>query len=112
LLDLKTGNLSPLKETSSGSDQPGAQPEFYSPTQVSFSPDGSKILYHYNQAGGDQPAPRLVVRDVGSSTEEILDERPIYSGEDVGQTLFWAQNDTIYMMTGPGLGILFTLGNK
>lgn len=112
ILDLKTGNLTPLIQPPVGTDQPSDQPVYYSPTQVAFSPDGTKILYQYNKAGSDQPIPQLVVRDVNGTTEQLLDNKLIYLGEDVGPTLFWAQNDTIYLMTGPGLGILYTLGSK
>ena len=52
------------------------------------------------------------MHDIDSADEQILVNNNIYSGEDVGPTLFWAQNDTIYMMTGPGIGILYTLGSK
>ena len=110
LLDLKTGSLTPLKETST--EQTSSQPKFYSPTQVTFSPDGSKILYHYKQEVGDQPTPQLVIRDVDGTGEEVLGSWPIYIGDDVGTTLFWARNDTVYLMTGPGMGFLYTLGSK
>jgi dipeptidyl aminopeptidase/acylaminoacyl peptidase len=112
LVDLKTGNLTPLMEISTDVDQSGDQAIFYSPTRAIFSPDGTKILYHYNLAGKDQPAPQLVVRDVEDTHEELLGSWPIYLGEDVGPSLFWGENDTIYMMSGPGMGTLYTLGSK
>lgn len=109
LLDLKTLTLTPLIQTQASGDQQNNQPEYYSPTQVTFSPDGSKILYHYNIPGNDQPIPQLVVRDINGTKEQVLENHAIYVGENVGASLFWAQNDTIYMMTGAGLGILYTL---
>jgi dipeptidyl aminopeptidase/acylaminoacyl peptidase len=112
LVDLKTGNLTPLMEISTDVDQPGDQAIFYSPTQAIFSPDGAKILYHYTLAGEDQPTPQLVVRDVEDTHEELLGSWPIYLGEDVGSSLFWGENDTLYMMSGPGMGTLYTLGSK
>jgi dipeptidyl aminopeptidase/acylaminoacyl peptidase len=112
LVDLKTGNLTPLVETSTDIDQSGNQAVFYSPTQAAFSPDGSKIVYHYNLAGEDRPTPQLVVRDVEDTRQEVLGSWSIYHGDDVGSSLFWAENDTIYLMTGPGMGILYQLGSK
>ena len=112
LLDLKTGKLTPLIETSTDIDQSDGQAVFYSPTQAAFSPDGSKIVYHYNLAGEDKPTPQLVVRDVDDTRQEVLGSWSIYLGEDVGSSLFWGENDKIYLMTGPGLGILYQLGSK
>ena len=112
LVDLKTGILTPLMEIPTDSEQSGNQVVFYSPTQATFSPDGSKIVYHYNLAGKDQPTPQLVVQDVGSTHGEVLGSWPIYLGEDVGPSLFWGENDMIYLMSGPGLGTLYQLGSK
>jgi len=112
LLSLKTGDLTPLMEILIDSEQSGDQAVYYSPTQATFSPDGSKILYHYKLAGEEQPTPQLVVQDVGSTRGEVLGSWPIYLGEDVGSSLFWAENDRIYLMSGPGLGTLYQLSSK
>ena len=112
LVDLKTGNVTPIIVTPSDIDQSGSQVVFYSPTQAAFSPDGSKIVYHYNLAGEDLPTPQLVVRDVDDTRQEVLGSWSIYHGDDVGSSLFWGENDTVYMMTGPGMGILYQLGSK
>jgi Tol biopolymer transport system component len=107
LMDIKTGKLTPLIESPSGD-----QVEFYSPTQVTFSPDGSKILYHFNLKAGEQSTPQLVVQDVKGTSKEVLGNPTMYSGEDVGSSIFWAANDTIFLMTGPGVGTLYQLGSK
>lgn len=112
LLDLKTGELTPLMEGAINTDQSGNQGKYFSPIQATFSPDGSKIIYHYQLGGGDLPIPQLVVRDVDGTSEEVLGNWAIYTGDDVGTSLFWAENDTIYLMGGPGSGTLFQLGNK
>jgi Tol biopolymer transport system component len=112
LMDLQTGDIAPLIESTANGDPSGTQREFFSPTQAAFSPDGSKILYHYNLGAGDQPAPQLAIRDVNGTQEEVLGSWPVYTGEDIGTSLFWAENDTIYLVKGPGLGTLYQLGSK
>jgi Tol biopolymer transport system component len=112
LLDLKTGAITPLIESPTDLDPSSTEVRFYSPTQAAFSPDGSKIIYHYNQGGADQPTPQLVVRDVNDTQEAVLASHTIYQGEDVGSSLFWGENDTVYMITGSGLGTLYHLSGK
>jgi dipeptidyl aminopeptidase/acylaminoacyl peptidase len=107
LMDIKTGALTPLMDSSSSD-----QVEFYSPTQVAFSPDGSKILYHYTLVAGEQLTPQLVIQDVKGTSKEVLGNSSIYSSDDIGSSIYWAENDTIYLITGPGLGKLYQLGSK
>jgi hypothetical protein len=112
IVDLKTGALTPLIDPLAGVDPSNDQAVYDSPTQAVFSPDGSKILYHYARVESDQPAPALAVHNVKNADEQILDDKQIYTGDDVGATLFWAQNDTVYLMTGPGSGELLILGSQ
>ncbi len=113
IYNLKTNTLTPLIDPLAGTPEADKQPAaFYSPTQAAFSPDGTKIAFHYNIAGSDSPVPQLMVRDINDTSEQVLESKSIYLGEDVGPTLFWARNDTIYLMTGPGIGLLYTVGSK
>jgi hypothetical protein len=112
IYDLKAGTLTPLKQVSSDYNPETSSNEFFSPTQAIFSPDGSKILFHYNQPGDEGTIPQLVVLDVSSTVENILVSRPIFVPQDSSLSLFWGENDTIFMMTSAGLGKIYLLGSK
>jgi Tol biopolymer transport system component len=101
LVDLDTGSVEPLKVAT------GAGDGFFGPTVAAFSPDGSKIVYSYQDAGtGDV---RLAVRDLDGGPEKVLqtlDETELFLGPD---RLLWAENDTIYL---PSAHLLLTLGTR
>jgi hypothetical protein len=99
ILDLKTQELTPLLEAS------GSQPEFYSPVDATFSPDGSKILYFYRQLEGNEW--RLAVRDVGEINEEILltpEWMVYYPASRISQALYWTESDYVFAITNPNGG--------
>jgi Tol biopolymer transport system component len=104
LLDLETGETRPLKPTQ------GEAIEFLGPNTVTFSPDGSKILYVYKDVMADQY--RLVVRDLTDEAENVLltSDEALGGGGDIGMGLRWATNDTLYVFTSPFDGWLLTLG--
>ncbi len=102
LLDLSNGQAFPLKPSG----------EFIGPANAAFSPDGSKIAYVYRTL--DEQV-NLVIRDVADGTEHtLLTQSGILgaSTESPMQGLDWANNDTLYAATGPGVGSLLTLGSR
>jgi len=119
LLDLKTGDVEPLKQASPEATE--KNPEFSGLNDAIFSPDGSKILYYYTYAPLTKHERRLVVRDVDGQEENILftpeDGRPI-GGLGMGTSLYWAANDTIFVVSmasqsyGTRFAWLITLGVK
>jgi dipeptidyl aminopeptidase/acylaminoacyl peptidase len=119
LLDLKTGDVEPLKEASPEATE--QNPEFSGLNDAIFSPDGSKILYYYTYTPLTKHEHRLVVRDVDGQEENILftseDGRPI-GGLGMGTSLYWAANDTIFVVSmasqsyGTRFAWLITLGVK
>jgi Tol biopolymer transport system component len=105
LLDLDTGAIEPLKQAA------GDAPEFFSPQNAIFSPDGSKLLYSYRD--GDLTT-RLVVRDLGGGAEQVLLSQPgkAIGASDFGQGLNWSADDTVYAAAGPGSGLLLRLAGQ
>ncbi|CAG0928308.1 hypothetical protein TFLX_00833 [Thermoflexales bacterium] len=102
LLDLNKGESVPLKPAG----------EFMSPANARFSPDGSKLAYVYRTL--DKQV-NLVIRDVQSGAENtVLTQSGILGAntESPMQGLDWANNDTLYAATGPGVGVLLTLGSE
>jgi hypothetical protein len=101
-LHLDTGTIEPLKQAA------GDAPEFFSPQNAIFSPDGSKLLYTYRDA---RITTRLVVRDLSGGAEQLLLSRPgkAIGASDFGQGLNWSADDTVYAATGPGIGLLLRL---
>lgn len=99
LLDLENGELTDLSPGSS-----------FGLLNATFSPDGSKILYTYQQQQG--PRFLLAVRDVGSDSETVLleaDEQLGISLMNSGYGLIgldWAANDTILVLAQEGRSAL------
>jgi hypothetical protein len=108
ILDLKTGDTTPLKETASET------PEYISPTDAVFSPDGSKIVYFYRSLKDN--AGVLAVRPADASTEAVLidptDWGLNYQIARSLHALYWTDQDILFVKTKPDGGLWLTIGSK
>jgi hypothetical protein len=101
LIDLDSGETEPLKEASDD------EYEFVGLSNATLSPDGSKVAYVYRTF--DEQAWRLVVRDIGGGEENILFETGEFllgGSMHYGLGLDWATNDTVFVSTDLGKGLL------
>jgi len=104
ILDLKSGDYEPVKQPS------GDDFEFISVNNAVLSPDGSKLLYTYQDLENQF---HLAGRDLGDEDEYILySHSPLGLGFDIGLGLNWASNDTIYSGSGSGQGLLLSIGSE
>jgi hypothetical protein len=106
LLDLTTGEMTPLKEAAEGSA------EFFGPLSATLSPDGSKVAYIYREKNSREL--RLAVKDIGGGEENVLmsPEAFFWSNPSWKSILEWTSNDTIFYLTSADQGILVNLGSS
>jgi Tol biopolymer transport system component len=106
LLDLSTGEETPVLEA------PTRAGKRSGPFNATLSPEGSSLLYVY-QEGGER---RLAVRDLDSGEERVLVRRKgagaYGNAPDLGAGLDWARDGTIFVADGPTAGYLISLESK
>jgi dipeptidyl aminopeptidase/acylaminoacyl peptidase len=111
IVDVRTGEVEPLKKLQGTN----GSTEFFTPHNATFSPDGTRVLYVYPDA---QQQPLLAVRDIEGDDEHVLGVQPCEApcvlaySRAIGLGLNWGKNDTIYIATFIGPGILLHLSSK
>lgn len=96
VLDLEDFSITPIKETNQN------ETERIIPITATFSPDGSKVLYVYQDNKKNKKI--LAVKDSTGGNERILYELPKPKGAfdyhlpvlQMGDTIIWTQEDDIF----------------
>lgn len=105
LVDLATGVVRPLHTLQHGEQW------FTGPWDAAFSPDGSQVIYVYqNNHSPAKTQATLAVRSVASGAEEVLSYASTSMARLGASPLVWASNNTVYANTvHQADGVIFTL---